>query len=81
MIEVLHTRDPDAACTVLVFVDGKEVEVDMEDIDPGRGWTREDWNEHIEFARANVTRSPAFHQLAIDELEAWSDNEFIDGDR
>lgn len=52
-ITILHVRDPDGACNVTVFVDGVEQnwqEVDMVDIDAGRGYTLEDWEENIAWA-------------------------------
>ena len=47
-IEILHVRDSDGGCTHAVYVDGVETDdVTVADVDPGRGWEREDWQEHL----------------------------------
>ncbi|GAB20259.1 hypothetical protein GOEFS_109_00040 [Gordonia effusa NBRC 100432] len=38
-------RDPDGDVSATVFVDGHEVEATTVTIDPGRGWTRDEWVE------------------------------------
>ena len=55
-IEVLHVRDADGGCTHAVYVDGVETnEVTVGDVDPGRGWERADWQEHLAFVQALPT--------------------------
>ncbi len=36
-IDVVHQRDPDSACSVSVYVDGVEVEIQEWSFDPGAG--------------------------------------------
>lgn len=43
-IEVIHNRDPDAHCDLWVFVDGKQVVVEVFDIDPGGGYLKSEWD-------------------------------------
>ena len=55
LVEVLHERDPDGTCKVRVWLDDVEVddaavELVVCDVDPGRGWDREDWNAEVELA-------------------------------
>jgi hypothetical protein len=81
VIEIMHWRDPDGACTVEVWVDGvkeDDANVEVADVDPGRGWTREDWDEAIAVAKADLAASPEFRQAHIEALEANADSEFID---
>ena len=82
-VEVLHVRDPDSACSITVWVDGEElntnIDVDVEDIDPGAGYTREGWLENIEQARTSTTRTPDFKDACVRELEG-TDSDFITGD-
>lgn len=76
MIEVLHIRDPDYECYMRVWVDGKEVPpsaISIEDIDPGRGYDAETWEERIEEAR--VDTSP-FGQACLAALEANKDSKW-----
>lgn len=51
-IDVLHVRDPDSACVLRVFVDGKEIDYTEttygeDSIDVGAGWDRDEWDERI----------------------------------
>lgn len=47
-IEILHVRDPDNACYVMTWVNGAITTLaHVEDIDAGRGWTREDWDARV----------------------------------
>jgi hypothetical protein len=80
-IEVLHVRDPDSECGLEVFVNGESVGFDYEDVDPGRGYSREDWDERIEENEAALvadepTRSPGFRR-AIDLVLRNSDTKYI----
>lgn len=70
-IEILHTRDPDGDCSVEIWVDGEEVkDFYVEDIDPGRGYDDDTWEENIEDART-VNTSPAFKAAVLEAYEAW----------
>jgi hypothetical protein len=51
-IQILHYRDPDSDSVIRVFVDGVEVtDFSVEDIDPGRGYEQENYDEHVENAK------------------------------
>lgn len=61
MIEIIHYRDPDRTCDLVVFVDGKEVawtDAKIETIDPGAGWEglKGEWDRRTR----DLTGSPAF---------------------
>lgn len=79
-LTILHVRDPDNACDVTVFIDGVQVpwqEVEMVDIDAGRGYDLEDWEESIAWAE-KMPKSP----LRDAVLEAYGDPPgatYIDG--
>jgi hypothetical protein len=81
-VKVLHVRDPDSECYIRVWVDGVEVEaLVIEDIDPGRGYGRGDWDERIADAEAAHAAEPsAFGQAVIDALRDSAGSEYIDDD-
>lgn len=55
MIQILHERNPDDGCGLTVWVDGVQVtDFHVEDVDPGAGWTRSEWDERIANAQAAV---------------------------
>lgn len=60
-IEIAGYRDPDGEVELAVFVDGVVVTPDIVDIvDPGRGYTIQDWAEQIRDADAVPGASPAW---------------------
>lgn len=66
-IEVLHERSSDGGCAISIFVDGvlqDSALVDVVDVDPGRGYTREEWEEAQEYIRSG-THSPSFREAAL----------------
>lgn len=67
-IEILHSRDPDSECVVTVWVDGKLTEVCEEDIDPGRGYEREDVEARIEDVKASEAMSDDFKAATLEAL-------------
>lgn len=75
-IEVLHSREPDSGCEITVWLDGELAGFDCEDIDPGRGYSREDWDRRTEEPQGD--RSPAFTAAVRDALEQASDSKYID---
>jgi hypothetical protein len=84
-IEILHLRDPDSECYHRVFIDGVEIDdtdVDLVDIDPGRGWMRDEWDYRIVEAEAEALnprrRTQQFADAVLDELQATRDNPFIE---
>lgn len=79
-VEIVHGRDPDSECGLTVFLNGESVKFTEEDIDPGRGYTREDWDERIRDAEEDTTSSPAFKEAVLSTLEAYSGNKYIVGE-
>ena len=78
VLEILHGRDPDSECGLDVFIAGELIDQDWdeEDIDPGRGYRREDWDARIEDTKA-YPHSPKFKAAVLDALEEFGDSEFI----
>lgn len=88
-VTILHVRDPDSACDVRVFIDGVEQDwqdIGIVDVDAGRGYTLEDWNE----SRAWAKKMPesALRDAVIEAygdppgakyIDDWSDREQLDG--
>lgn len=81
-VEIIHGRDPDSECGIDVYVDGVRVtQFYLEDIDPGRGHTRQSWDENTEALRENTTLSPAFREAAIAAREEFGDSKYIEDER
>lgn len=81
MIEILHMRDPDYECDLVVFLNGERVEnVAIEDIDPGRGYSRSDWDERIADAHEDAKSSPAFREAVVQALVDMGGNQYIEDD-
>jgi hypothetical protein len=65
-VQILHTRDPDSECEFEVWLDGVKTDsYGVDDLDPGRGWTREDWDQRVEEAREDTSE---FGQRVLAEL-------------
>lgn len=65
-VQIIHSRDPDSECGLRVFVDDVETnDFSYDDLDPGRGWTDEDWEERI----ADVDTSTNYGKALRDQLE------------
>lgn len=76
-IQILHVRHPDEGCHVRVFIEGQEVTVsDIEDIDPGRGWLRSEWNDRL--AEFEVAEETPFNSAVHEALLAAADSSYID---
>lgn len=70
-VQIVHSRHPDMSCCVQVFLDGVEVEADVEDIDPGAGATRMDWDERIEdWEGVDTPFGRAVHQALLDSADS-----------
>lgn len=80
-IEILHTRDPDGDCGVQLFVGGQlwNGNVNVVDLDPGRGYRRSDWEESKEYDTTHG--SPMFCQAVTEAYEAFDNNQYIEEDR
>ena len=51
LVQVVHVRNPDDGCYVDVYLNDHIVrEPDVEDVDPGRGYWRKDWDDRIALA-------------------------------
>lgn len=79
-VEILHVRDPDSECGVTVWLDGVPADYIYQDIDPGRGYSRSEWDERIAAARADMDTSEAFSAAVVEALEHTSDNKYIEED-
>jgi hypothetical protein len=75
-IELIHYRDPDAECDHALFIDGVKVEFAYTSMDPGAGWERSQWNEHVNQSLAEL--SPAAREFAEGWFESASESEHID---
>lgn len=78
IIEILHVRDPDGECSHEIVIDGVDIKGAWlsEDVDAGRGYTREDWDEHTEYIR-NSTYSEVFKALVIATREDAPGKQYI----
>lgn len=81
-IEILHVRDSDGDCYHDVFIDGVRIaqaEVEIVDVDPGRGYERASWDENIAHHRDEADHSPAFRDAVVESLELNADSKYIVG--
>lgn len=77
-IEILHARDPDYECAVRVWIDGVlATNVVMEDIDPGRGYDRSEWDARIADAKADTTITPAYKDAVLEALDAGGQSKYV----
>lgn len=74
-IELLHVRDPDSDCDIRLWIDGKQVAVECVDIDPGRGYSREDWDENIAWAEKLPPGS--FRDAVLEAYRANAGSEYV----
>ncbi|UVK59897.1 hypothetical protein SEA_OBLADI_160 [Gordonia phage ObLaDi] len=76
-IDIIVDRDPDGDTTLTVFIDGKRIENYGEHhIDPGRGYSRADWDERIE-AVEEMPDSQLKNAL-LDSLVEAADSKWIE---
>lgn len=80
-IEVLHVRQGDFDCSIRLWIDGVEVkEFWSEDLDPGRGYSVENWDENRRDALDHPELSEGF-RAAVDQAYADTrDDKNIDKD-
>jgi hypothetical protein len=74
-LQVLHARHSDGGCFVGVYVDDVVTHYELEDIDPGAGYARSDWNERIREAAEHTDTT--FGRDVHGALEEASDSEDI----
>ena len=78
-LEMLVVRDPDADTEVDLWLNGEPVTVDRAvDVDPGRGYLREDWEESKQFFGQDPNLSEAFARAVVSAYETYADNQYID---
>jgi hypothetical protein len=77
-VELLHVRHPDEGCFINVLIDGTEAKFTEVDVDPGRGYTRSDWNDSAEFHGTNPAYSEAFRDIRAGAYEGAGDSQYID---
>lgn len=81
MIEILIVRNPDSANDVQVFRDGVDVTNDNDvyivEVDPGAGWTYEDWQESAKAAFEGGTW-PKFRTAVMDAYCDPPGKQYID---
>lgn len=73
-VQVIHSRDPDSECGVSVFVNDVRADAGVEDIDPGRGYSRADWAERVADFEGDTS---AFGQAAQQALIEAADSKYI----
>jgi hypothetical protein len=67
-VEVVNDRDPDGDVTTTVFVDGVEVpepHLHVHTVDPGAGWTYDDWQRATQDVTSDVTLTEAFRETVV----------------
>lgn len=74
-VQVLHGRHPDMGCEVDVYVNDVKVEAETEDVDPGSGYSRSDWDERIAEAEKDTSK---FGQAVLAELHSAEDSPYIE---
>ena len=80
-VEVLHVRDPDSSCDVRVWVNGIAVNVTYyEDIDPGAGYSLEDWDDQTAYIRTLTfpVLSEPFLREILEARDAARDSRYIE---
>lgn len=80
-VELLHFRDSDYECDLHLVVDGIEFpmeQIQYVDIDPGRGYDRDDWNEHRKTAIKDLSTKCA-KRLARTLFDAADESKYIGG--
>jgi hypothetical protein len=78
-IDVIHMRDPDSSCDLMVYVDGEKVDHHEWSFDPGAG-TEYTAEEYAEEKRNAVDRAPEGMKSVLAEIyddfeesyERWS---------
>lgn len=76
-VSLIDVRDPDSASDHIVFVNGHRVDAEYDDVDPGRGYGREDWNDNIRFAREDTSD---YGVALLEALQENATSKYITGD-
>lgn len=72
-VDVVHQRDPDSACTLSVYVDGKEVEYHEWSFDPGAGCDKTNFEQERD---EQIESAPAFLQPVLTEIYAETESSY-----
>jgi hypothetical protein len=78
-IELIHYRDPDSPCEIAVFLDGVRVpdsQLNQVSLDPGAGYSREEWEAMRMEDIATLSLSAA--QLAWSWFKSASESKYIE---
>lgn len=79
-VAIVHYRSPDYECSHDVWVNNQPVnEVDVEDIDPSRGYQWSDWWVRLIYAYESAKGEPAggYAQTVLQHLVDSSDSDYI----
>lgn len=76
-VDIIHVRDPDAACDHEVYIEGERVDAEFWSFDPGAGYSTEDFEEQRQWA---IDAAPDFLKARIAQIyddmkrtyERWS---------
>jgi hypothetical protein len=78
-VEILHLRDPDSACDVVVYIDGVAIEAtSFVDIDPGHGYERSEWVEDREHHASDASYSEAFRMAVLGAHDIAATSKYIE---
>lgn len=76
-VEVFHDRDPDSACGITVYIDGKLVEHNEYSIDPGAGHEFREYAEYL--AREVSSASEGLRDLIYESAVAALESSYVEG--
>lgn len=77
-IEILHWRDPDSSCDIQVWIDGVEIrDLVVENVDPGAGWEREDWDESTRAVTESSELSEPFKAAVLEARALAGESKYI----
>jgi hypothetical protein len=76
-VQIISSRHPDMGTETTIFVDGKKIDAEVIDIDPGAGYETEDYEKRIADAHAAAQTPCAtdFDRAVAETLESYR-NEF-----
>ena len=75
-VEVFHDRDPDSACGITVYIDGKPVEHTEYSIDPGAGYEFREYAESL--ARKVSSASEGLQNLIYESAAAALESNYVE---
>lgn len=78
IIEVMIERSELATDKVVVFVHGERVDAHVVIVDPGQGWTRTQWDEHVRVTIDAPELSQACREAVSDAFQRNRNSEYIE---